>query len=299
MNGITWDDSGSLNVNGGLQFGNQSGDSATLDMEAGSVLDLTNGSSALEAPNSGTYLLVESGLLEMTGGGTDSIAVAVDETGTGTITAANGNLYFNDGATISGLVNGGAEAVFDGGNVTVTATGDITTNTVDITAGDVYLQGGTINSANLTLSGGVNVIGYGAISASSIAASVDASGGLLTVNGAINGAGSFTVETGATLAFTGSDSLPVTFDGTDATLKLDSESSFHGTINNFAGGDTIDLPGITLSAVSYVGGNLMAFGTMVALARRATEGGSWLVRASLAQTGRWIVQRGVLPPDCN
>ena len=34
---------------------------------------------------------------------------------------------------------------------------------------------------------------------------------------------------------------------------------------------------------------------MVALARRATEGGSWLVRASLATAGRWIVDRGVLP----
>ena len=78
----------------------------------------------------------------------------------------------------------------------------------------------------------------------------------------INGAGSFTIETGATLAFTGSNSLPVTFDGTDATLKLDSASSFSGTINNFAGGDTIDLPGITLSAVSYVGGNLI--GTLAA-----------------------------------
>ena len=54
---------------------------------------------------------------------------------------------------------------------------------------------------------------------------------------------------------------------------------------------------LPVSAIDYVGGNLMAFGTMVALARRATEGGSWLVRASLAQTGRWIVQRGVLPPD--
>jgi hypothetical protein len=36
----------------------------------------------------------------------------------------------------------------------------------------------------------------------------------------------------------------------------------------------------------------MAFGAMVALARRARAGGSWLVRISLAQTGRWLVGRG-------
>src|SRR5438445_6424421 len=39
----------------------------------------------------------------------------------------------------------------------------------------------------------------------------------------------------------------------------------------------------------------MAFGAMVALARRAREGGSWLVRISLAQTGRWLVGRGEVP----
>jgi crotonobetainyl-CoA:carnitine CoA-transferase CaiB-like acyl-CoA transferase len=47
-----------------------------------------------------------------------------------------------------------------------------------------------------------------------------------------------------------------------------------------------------VSAIDYLTGYLMAFGGMVALARRAREGGSWLVRASLAQTGRWLVGRG-------
>ena len=50
-----------------------------------------------------------------------------------------------------------------------------------------------------------------------------------------------------------------------------------------------------VSAIDYLTGYLMAFGTMVALHRRATEGGSWLVRASLAQTGRWLVNRGQVP----
>jgi len=39
----------------------------------------------------------------------------------------------------------------------------------------------------------------------------------------------------------------------------------------------------------------MAFGAMVALARRAREGGSWLVRISLAQTGRWLLGHGEVP----
>jgi len=39
----------------------------------------------------------------------------------------------------------------------------------------------------------------------------------------------------------------------------------------------------------------MAFGAMVALERRAREGGSWLVRISLAQVGKWLVDLGEVP----
>ncbi len=50
-----------------------------------------------------------------------------------------------------------------------------------------------------------------------------------------------------------------------------------------------------VSAIDYLTGYLMAFGAMVALARRVEEGGSWLVRLSLAQTGRWLLSRGQVP----
>ena len=50
-----------------------------------------------------------------------------------------------------------------------------------------------------------------------------------------------------------------------------------------------------VSAIDYCTGYLMAFGAMVALERRAREGGSWLVRISLAQIGKWIVDLGEVP----
>jgi len=59
-------------------------------------------------------------------------------------------------------------------------------------------------------------------------------------------------------------------------------------------GDEIKPQLMPVSAIDYVSGYLMATGAMVALARRAREGGSWLVRVSLARTGRWIVARGLL-----
>jgi crotonobetainyl-CoA:carnitine CoA-transferase CaiB-like acyl-CoA transferase len=48
-------------------------------------------------------------------------------------------------------------------------------------------------------------------------------------------------------------------------------------------------------ALDHTAGYLVAFGAMMARLRQAREGGSWLVRASLAQTGRWIWQQGRLP----
>ncbi len=45
-------------------------------------------------------------------------------------------------------------------------------------------------------------------------------------------------------------------------------------------------------ALDHATGYLAAFGAMVALARRAVEGGSWHVRLSLAQTGRWLQSLG-------
>jgi crotonobetainyl-CoA:carnitine CoA-transferase CaiB-like acyl-CoA transferase len=52
-----------------------------------------------------------------------------------------------------------------------------------------------------------------------------------------------------------------------------------------------------VSAIDYVSGTLMAFGVLVALARRFEQGGSWLVRASLARTGKWITGLGMLERD--
>ena len=68
----------------------------------------------------------------------------------------------------------------------------------------------------------------------------------------------------------------------------------HAEGRNYSDGKTPRL--LPVSAIDYVSGYLMAFGAMLALSRRASQGGSWLVRVSLARTGKWIVDRGVLAP---
>lgn len=48
-------------------------------------------------------------------------------------------------------------------------------------------------------------------------------------------------------------------------------------------------------ALDHAAGYLLATGAMLARLRQSQEGGSWLVRVSLAQTGRWIWQQGRVP----
>lgn len=51
------------------------------------------------------------------------------------------------------------------------------------------------------------------------------------------------------------------------------------------------------AVTDYTTGFLAAFGTMIALERRARYGGSYLVRVSLAQTGMWLRGLGMAPAE--
>jgi crotonobetainyl-CoA:carnitine CoA-transferase CaiB-like acyl-CoA transferase len=50
--------------------------------------------------------------------------------------------------------------------------------------------------------------------------------------------------------------------------------------------------------LDHATGYLMAFGAMMARARQSREGGSWHVRVSLAQTGRWLWNLGRVVDGC-
>lgn len=62
-------------------------------------------------------------------------------------------------------------------------------------------------------------------------------------------------------------------------------TGFNAEEGRAAGAGPRELP---CQALDHASGYLMAFAAMMARLRQAREGGSWLVRASLAQTGRWI-----------
>jgi hypothetical protein len=66
------------------------------------------------------------------------------------------------------------------------------------------------------------------------------------------------------------------------------------TVTGVAALPGIERPALAPAAIcDYTTGYFAALGTMIALRRRATEGGSWLVAVSLAQTAMWYLSLGV------
>ncbi|MBS0541855.1 MAG: CoA transferase, partial [Proteobacteria bacterium] len=51
---------------------------------------------------------------------------------------------------------------------------------------------------------------------------------------------------------------------------------------------------LPVQALDYIAGYLAALGAMISLARRAEEGGSWLVRVSLVQVAHWLASLGTI-----
>jgi len=72
---------------------------------------------------------------------------------------------------------------------------------------------------------------------------------------------------------------------------------------NYAEAQAAGLEGpkeLPCQALDHASGYLLAFGTIMARVRQASEGGSWLVRVSLAATGRWLWNLGPVEggPSC-
>jgi hypothetical protein len=87
---------------------------------------------------------------------------------------------------------------------------------------------------------------------------IEAQGGTLAVESAITGTGSLLIAAGATLDLANSVSAGQTVDFASAssTLQLNQPNLFAGTLENYVGGDVIDLPGQTLWAVAISNGTL-------------------------------------------
>jgi crotonobetainyl-CoA:carnitine CoA-transferase CaiB-like acyl-CoA transferase len=78
-----------------------------------------------------------------------------------------------------------------------------------------------------------------------------------------------------------------------------SRRGFDSIVQNVTGlaatqGTLAEPKNLPVQANDYIAGYLAALGAMVGLARRAEQGGSWLVRVSLVQVAHWIASLGTV-----
>jgi hypothetical protein len=140
--------------------------------------------------------------------------------------------------------------------------------TIFSNAGNIAMEGGILHEMN---AGGLfpfvpfeNLAGAAIEGTGTFIAPVDNSGlieavgGTLAVTSAISGSGSLLIAAGATLdlANTVSAGQMVDFASASSTLQLNQPTLFAGTLENYVGGDVIDLPGQTLWAVAISNGTL-------------------------------------------
>ena len=112
----------------------------------------------------------------------------------------------------------------------------------------------TINGATL-ISGAVTITATGTSEFAPSVISINASSSgaaAVVIGGSATGTGLFDIPGGGMLEFSGTDTVPATFDGLIGTLKLDNATptSFTGNIDGLVLGDTIDLANITPSSIT-------------------------------------------------
>jgi hypothetical protein len=156
--------------------------------------------------------------------------------------------------------------------------------------GTIQLDSGGVLNGAVLVNAKTSINGAGVLSgAIQNNGTVEAKGGTLVVGGGITGTGVLQIDSGAGLelgATGGSQSIAFATGGNE-TLKIDSLTAMPAPISGFAGGDVIDLAGLSLTADSYVGGVLSLYRAGGVLAGALSLAGTYANKTfALSSDGR-------------
>ncbi len=270
--------------------------SGNIAISGGGTLDLsgvTKFSSLVAGTLSGNYSLSAASILELANN-----AAVTTLAGTVALTGAGSSIQSYNTTT-------GAQITLDGKLATVAATGAL-----DIGAGRsfsaanafvdnglVTLAGGAFTEKSVTIANGAVFSGSGSITGTLVDNGViTASGGLLKLANALTGNGALQIDTGATLEAAAATTAQetVTFEGSGATLKIDTPTSFASVLAGFAPGDVIDLSKTAVTSVSSTGTTIAAVtaGGTISLALAAALTNEHLYLTSDGNGGTDIVAYG-------
>ena len=186
--------------------------------------------------------------LSITGGAVREDAATIILSGDGSVfQAGNGSTFTPLERSLTSIDAGGA--------LEVLGKRDYTTALHLSDAGLLRLGGGTFTAAGLTVAGGGRALGFGKImGAVANAGTIEATGGELSITGAVNGSGGLDIEASSSLALHGAfgSAETVTFAGKSAALILSDGSAFAGTISGFAATDSIDITTVAFNSGTHL-----------------------------------------------
>jgi hypothetical protein len=251
----------------------------TLSTTSGGVIQVDNGYGQLDgtasgAPvnNTGTFTLTNNNTLYLRG--------TINNTGVITDATTGNNTDIRINSSIVTLTGGGSVVLQGSAARVYGQTAGAELNNVDNTisgggtlgtGGMVFVNGGTVDATlavGITLdTGGSAVTNSGTLEASTSSAltvshgitntgNIWANGGTVTVTGAVTGAGSANISSGALLEFGSSTTANTTFAASaNGTLRLDAADHFTGTLTGMATGNTIDMRNVSITGatLTYTG----------------------------------------------
>ncbi len=184
------------------------------------------------------------------GGAMTADAADIVLRGTGTVLRTLGTTITRVESTLATITSAGTLALMSArGYATTLAMTD---------SGTLQLQGGTFTAGSLAVASGGLFTGYGTVTnAISNAGTVAAAGGTLTLAGAVTGAGVLQIGAVAELELSTAAAGTVAFASpSGGELRLDTPSTFTGTLSNFVAGDSI-LLGSTNATLAVLSGSTL------------------------------------------
>ena len=242
---------------------------ATVDVGSST---LSVGSLAVSGGSGGVASTVDYGMLlavGKSGSGTLTIAqgatVEAGTTHTGTVeiganASSDGGITLSDAGSVLATalltVGGGKTAAGGAGTLAIGTGAVVAADTVTVwSSGVVALSGGTLDPDPVSNAGSIG--GFGTVEgAVGNTGTIAAHDGTLVLTGAVNGAGSLAVQTGATLELQQAVAATQAIGFAGGALVLDDLAAEQGTLENFAAGDRIVLNDVVADGGSFSGGVL-------------------------------------------
>ena len=258
-----------LDVTGGNNYVQTAGTTTVNGSLTAASIDINGGTLAIDTTNftnTTTLLAAGAGLIDFSGGGLANLSNGTLAGGTYTVDA-NSTMRFAGGATITtddaDIILGGPAWAIQSGTTALAAelTSIGTAGVLQLDLGATFdspntfrndgvldMAGGDFSASTLTLAATGTISGFGTVAATILdAGSIHAANGHLLLSQGVNGSGTITIASGATLELAGTvqSGITIEFAGPSATLIEDNPASFGGAVIGFTQSDAI-YQGLTL-----------------------------------------------------